>query len=47
MAIWSNAKGKQEADPDSLCPACKGAGFVHPSLASGEPDFSSGLTSII
>ncbi len=40
MDTWSNAKNEQESDSDSFCPTCKGAGFVHPSLASGEVDFS-------
>jgi len=26
--------------PDTACPICKGAGFVHPLSASGHPDFS-------
>jgi len=29
-----------EASPDSACPVCKGAGFVHPRLSSGKPDYS-------
>lgn len=29
-----------ESPPDSTCPLCKGAGFVHPVSASGHPDFS-------
>ncbi|MDD5590793.1 MAG: ATP-binding protein [Dehalococcoidales bacterium] len=29
-----------EAEPGSNCPVCKGAGFVHPILSSGRPDFS-------
>jgi len=29
-----------EASPSSTCPICKGAGFVHPRLPSGKPDYS-------
>jgi len=36
---WSNVES-EEASPGSACPICKGAGFVHPLLASGKPDFS-------
>jgi DNA replication protein DnaC len=34
--------GAEEAEvsPDSICPLCKGAGFVHPRLPSGKPDYS-------
>jgi len=39
MDIWSGAE-EQEAQPSSLCPICKGAGFVHPRLPSGKPDYS-------
>ncbi|MFC2016854.1 ATP-binding protein [Chloroflexota bacterium] len=38
--IWSGAEEPEEASPSSACPVCKGAGFVHPLLASGKPDFS-------
>jgi len=37
MDTWS---GGEEASPSSACPVCKGAGFVHPLLPSGKPDFS-------
>jgi DNA replication protein DnaC len=37
---WSSAKRTEEASPDSVCPICKGAGFVHPRLPSGKPDYS-------
>jgi DNA replication protein DnaC len=30
----------EEPSPDSVCPICKGAGFVHPLLPSGKPDYS-------
>ena len=36
---WSSAES-EEALSDSDCPICNGAGFVHPLLASGKPDFS-------
>ncbi len=36
---WSNAE-PEETSPGSDCPVCKGAGFVHPLLPSGKPDFS-------
>ncbi len=37
MDTWS---GAEEPSPDSTCPICKGAGFVHPLLSSGKPDYS-------
>jgi len=37
MDIWS---GGEEPSPSSTCPICKGAGFVHPRLPSGKPDYS-------
>jgi DNA replication protein DnaC len=37
MEILSNA---EEAGAGSVCPLCKGAGFVHPLLPSGKPDYS-------
>jgi len=40
MDTWSNAEETEELSPSSSCPICKGAGFVHPALASGKPDFS-------
>jgi DNA replication protein DnaC len=36
----SSAKETEETSPDSTCPVCKGAGFVHPQLSSGKPDYS-------
>ncbi len=39
MGTWSSAE-PEEASPSSACPICKGAGFIHPLLASGKPDFS-------
>jgi DNA replication protein DnaC len=36
---WSGAE-EEEASPSSACPICKGAGFVHPRLPSGKPDYS-------
>jgi len=38
MDIWSDAE--EEPSPSANCPICKGAGFVHPLLPSGKPDFS-------
>jgi len=38
MDTWSGAE--EEPSPGSNCPVCKGAGFVHPLLPSGKPDFS-------
>ena len=38
--IWSGAEEAEEPSPSSNCPICKGAGFVHPLLPSGRPDFS-------
>ena len=41
MDTWSGgAEEAEEPSPDSICPVCKGARFVHPSLPSGKPDFS-------
>jgi DNA replication protein DnaC len=37
---WSNAESVEESSPGSACPICKGAGFIHPLSASGNPDFS-------
>jgi len=39
-ATWSGAEEEEEAPPKPTCPICKGAGFVHPLLPSGKPDFS-------
>lgn len=38
MITWSGAE--EEPSPSANCPICKGAGFVHPLLPSGKPDFS-------
>ncbi|MFC1916242.1 ATP-binding protein [Chloroflexota bacterium] len=38
MDIWSGAE--EEPSPSVNCPICKGAGFIHPMLPSGKPDFS-------
>ena len=40
MDTWSDAEEAEELSPSSSCPICKGAGFVHPRLSSGKPDFS-------
>jgi len=40
MDTWSGAEEPEEASPSSDCPICKGAGFVHPLLPSGKPDYS-------
>jgi len=40
MDTWSDAEETEELSPSSSCPICKGAGFVHPLLPSGKPDFS-------
>jgi DNA replication protein DnaC len=39
METLSDVKEPEEA-ADSACPICKGAGFVHPRLPSGKPDYS-------
>ncbi len=39
MDTWSSAEA-EEASAGPACPICKGAGFVHPLLPSGKPDFS-------
>jgi DNA replication protein DnaC len=36
---WSKDKSKEDSPSDSTCPVCKGAGFIHPLSASGQPDF--------
>jgi DNA replication protein DnaC len=36
----SGAEEAEETSPSSACPICKGAGFVHPRLPSGKPDYS-------
>jgi DNA replication protein DnaC len=40
MDTSSGAEEAEEASPSSNCPICKGAGFVHPRLPSGKPDYS-------
>lgn len=40
MDTWSDAEAEEELSLSSSCPICKGAGFVHPALPSGKPDFS-------
>jgi len=37
---WLSAEVQEEAPPASVCPICQGAGYVHPLLPSGKPDFS-------
>jgi DNA replication protein DnaC len=44
MDTWSGAEEPEEAAPSSVCPVCKGAGFVHPLLPSRKPDFSRVIT---
>ncbi|MFC1916740.1 ATP-binding protein [Chloroflexota bacterium] len=39
MDTWSGDE-EPEPPPSSACPICQGAGFVHPLLPSGKPDFS-------
>ncbi|MFC1924200.1 ATP-binding protein [Chloroflexota bacterium] len=36
--IWSGAESPEEESPP--CPVCKGAGFVHPRLPSGQVDYT-------
>jgi len=38
MGTWSDAE-EAETSPTPVCPVCKGAKFVHPTLPSGKPDF--------
>jgi len=40
MDTWSGTEETEEDSPTQACPICKGAGFVHPRLPSGKPDFS-------
>jgi DNA replication protein DnaC len=40
MDTLSGTEEAEEASPSSACPICKGAGFVHPRLPSGKPDYS-------
>ncbi|MFH0942448.1 MAG: ATP-binding protein [Chloroflexota bacterium] len=45
MDTWSSAEeASPEAAADSGCPTCGGAGYVHPILPSGKPDFSRVVT---
>ncbi|MFC1952297.1 ATP-binding protein [Chloroflexota bacterium] len=44
MGTWSDAEETEEVSPSSDCSICKGAGFVHPPLPSGKPDFSQVVT---
>ncbi len=37
---WSSAESSEDAAKAGECPVCKGAGFVHPLLPSGRPDFT-------
>jgi DNA replication protein DnaC len=39
MDTSSDVDKKGEGSTDSICPVCKGAGFIHPVSASGQPDF--------
>jgi len=39
MDTWSDAE-QPESLPEPECPICKGAGYIHPLLPSGKPDFS-------
>jgi len=39
MDTWSSAEEEATSPANADCPHCKGAGFVHPTLASGKPDF--------
>ncbi len=36
----TSSGAEEEVSPTSDCPFCKGAGFIHPLLPSGKPDFS-------
>src|SRR4030042_209000 len=36
---WLKGESVADSSPDSTCPICKGAGFIHPLSASGQPDF--------
>ncbi|MBN1189711.1 MAG: ATP-binding protein [Dehalococcoidales bacterium] len=37
---WSSVEKSPESQSEDLCPICKGAGFVHPRMESGKPDYS-------
>ncbi|MFC2024658.1 ATP-binding protein [Chloroflexota bacterium] len=39
MDTWSSASEDKADTTDTGCPVCKGAGFVHPLLTSGKPDY--------
>src|SRR4030042_3732642 len=36
---WLKGESGTDSSPDSTCPICKGAGFIHPLSTSGQPDF--------
>lgn len=40
MDTCSGAEEGEEAPSKPACPICKGAGYIHPLLPSGKPDFS-------
>lgn len=40
MDTWLSTEPEEGISPGSVCPVCKGTGFVYPLLASGRPDFS-------
>jgi len=39
MGTWSGAEAEEEASVP-VCPVCGGAGFVHPLLSTGKPDYT-------
>jgi len=40
MDTWSSAESIEEESASSNCQVCKGAGFIHPLLPNGKPDYS-------
>lgn len=42
MGTWSSADNSAPEinENESVCPVCRGAGFVHPMLPGGQPDYS-------
>ncbi|RJQ40158.1 MAG: AAA family ATPase [Dehalococcoidia bacterium] len=44
MGTWSGDSEEPNGIANPKCPACKGAGFVHPRLPSGKPDYSRVVT---
>ncbi|MDD4876372.1 MAG: ATP-binding protein [Dehalococcoidales bacterium] len=40
MDTWSDVDELEETPSNANCPLCNGAGFVHPLLPSGQPDYS-------